>query len=152
LYEGPSPGLADELYKFAFVRNPWSYVASYYNYTKRHRRLPNPTLSFKEWVLTDAPRSNLEHNYCPHTVPLATTPQLQFLSVNGEVKMDFIGRYETLQSDLDRVMDHLNLDRVKLSMLNAGPSYDYRDMYDNELHDYIEKCFAWDIEYFGYTF
>lgn len=150
------PDVFDSLFKFAFVRNPWSYVASFYLYTKRHRRLLDRDISFADWLTMDpsVPRSTFQNKYCSHTVPITHTPQLSFLKLDGKIVMDYIGRFENLLDDFQTVVEKLSINEVRpLQQLNVAPtSYDYREMYDNRTHDHVALYFAEDINYFNYKF
>jgi hypothetical protein len=154
-YDSLHPSIFNALHKFAFIRDPWDYVASFFLYTERHNRLPKRNMSFKQWVLEPDPiKSVLQHKYCPHTVPVTRTPQLSFLTVNGGVQTDFIGKFERLEEDLRAVWRYLNLPgSPDLPRNNSNPNQtNYREMYDSETRDHVAHYFAPDIEYFNYSF
>jgi len=71
--------------------------------------------------------------------------------LDGAVIVDFIGRYETLATDLAYVGDRLGLP-LALPHLNRSAHAHYRDYYTDETRAIVAARFARDIERFGYTF
>jgi hypothetical protein len=65
--------------------------------------------------------------------------------------VDFVGRYETLQADFDRVMRHLKLD-LALPHLNRTRHEEYRSYYSDEARDRVAQLWALDIRNFSYVF
>ena len=53
----------------------------------------------------------------------------------GNVELDFVGHYETLQDDLDYICNCLNLPTTELPQLKAGfrDKTHYTKFYDDEL-------------------
>lgn len=137
----------DSYFKFTFVRNPWSRIYSWYinvmmdEYHQRDYGVDN-TISFpdflKRFVGQDA---------------LAT--QLYWIKdMKGDIPMDFIGRFENLRDDYDEVCRRIGLENKDLphETKAATKKRDYREIYDNETHDLVEKFYHEEIRLFGYTF
>lgn len=128
----------DQYYKFAFVRNPWDIVLSKY-----HRRQLKTIQPFEEWIQD------------PGNKDAHTFRQLNWLrDDNGDVRVDFIGRFETLEYDFETIIKHLNLCKVKLPHLNKGDHIQYNEApeYTDFAISYVAERAKEDIEYFGYTF
>ena len=53
---------------------------------------------------------------------------------NGDIIVDYIGRFENLEEDFDVVRDKLKI-KKKLHVINASVSGDYRSSYDNERNE-----------------
>jgi len=83
----------------AFVRSPWSRMVSMY------RGLPDGAKTFDEY-LARWPQAETAEFFKPW--------QAQFV---GE--SDFIGKFETLQADFDRLCDRVGLPRQELARLSA---------------------------------
>ena len=66
--------------------------------------------------------------------------------------MDFIGRFENLQNDFDRVMKVLGLPRQQLTHENPTRHRPYREYYDQETAAVIAERYRDDIDRFGYDF
>jgi hypothetical protein len=81
--------------------------------------------------------------------------QKRFLTdENGEIILDFIGRFETLQKDYEKILELLKLPKVKLAIVNQNPQLqrDYRSYYNEETKNIISEHHKEDIEMFGYSF
>lgn len=71
--------------------------------------------------------------------------------MDGRVLVDFIGRFETIESDFDRICRHLKLD-LALPHLNRTAHSDYRKSYSDEARARVGQLWAVDVDNFGYTF
>jgi len=69
----------------------------------------------------------------------------------GEVIVDFVGRYERLQADLDEVGGRLGIPAA-LPHLNRSSHRDYREYYTDETRDIVAARFARDLAQFDYRF
>jgi hypothetical protein len=85
-------------------------------------------------------------------------PQYLFLEIDGQLVMDFIGRFENLNSDFKYVCNKL-MQPYKLEHVNRSADQyigdiklDYREYYTKELRDMVGDIYARDIELFGYKF
>jgi chondroitin 4-sulfotransferase 11 len=121
-------------FKFAFVRNPWDRLVSKYFFDRKSGRSSEE--SFKNWAKS---RKGLK-------------PQLGYLTINDEVAVDFIGRYENLQEDFNIVCDKIGAPQQQLPHANKTKHKHYTKYYDAELREIIGERYAKDIEYFGYEF
>jgi hypothetical protein len=68
--------------------------------------------------------------------------------------VDYIGRFETLAIDFEKICRRLKLDPVPVlpHVFNSGRVRPYRDYYDDESQDWVRKRFARDITHLGYEF
>ena len=128
---------------FAVVRNPWAVMGSEYKYNKKHQTKKfrkNGYRNFKEFV-----RNPTGHRY-------HLKPQHTFINDN----IDFVGRFEKLQEDFNKVMKmygsafhDVPIELPKVNKTNHKP---YWEEYDSESRDIVAKCYAKDIDCFGYKF
>jgi hypothetical protein len=89
---------------------------------------------------------------CMHPVPHRY--QLDwFVSPHGDMLADFIGKYETLEADWERIGARLGIAQ-KLPRLNVNPERqrDYTSYYSERTRKVVAERFALDVEYFGYRF
>ena len=137
----------DSYFKFCFVRNPWDRAVSMYKY------LTNKTETFEQFLANGPgnPNSNLAYFFRPQT-DYALDP-------NNRVKVDFIGKFETLKEDLDPIITHLRLNselrhvnRSRTISDKTNNRSSYRDFYCQKTKKLIEKIYASDIETFNYKF
>lgn len=143
----------DKIFKFCFVRNPWDKVASEFSFRcLTYQNDLTESSIFADWVELAYCRKDPRY----YDWPKMFMPQLDWITdENGEIIVDFIGRFENLQNDFDEICDRLNIGRMKLPHLNisrnrSNPSY--QDFYDHETKTIVEKWFKKDIEFFSYEF
>lgn len=71
----------------------------------------------------------------------------------GEIIVNFVGRFENLHEDFNRVCDMIKVKRNKLKHVNDlsdRPHYSF--YYNLDSRNYVAEIFKWYIEVFGYTF
>jgi chondroitin 4-sulfotransferase 11 len=137
----------DSYYKFAFVRNPWDRLVS------RHRMCMEVMGNrFQTYVRNNHPEfSDFIRNGNSNALSRTGCNQLDYITDdNGNVLVDFIGRYENLEEDF-RNMDLAGC-AVKLPHINKSTHSDYRNYYTDETREIVAQRFAKDCEFFGYQF
>ncbi len=132
-------------YKFAFVRNSWSRAFSWYKNVvrdERHRKSLNISAdcSLLDFLKTSMYRWGLR-------------TQLYWLqNFEGKVEYDFIGRFENLSDDFEKVCNHLGIEDSKLPKLVVGDGQRYTDVYDPESIDIVASCYQEEIKLFSFEF
>jgi len=134
-------------FKFVFCRNPWDRLVSIYHYTlenwkdlyPNHKKIPIMFSSFETFV------KSCKHNKTP------TKSQSHFIKINGEVAVDYIGRFENYSKDWGVVCNYLNIS-LPLPHLNYSQHYSYTKYYTPELVDIVAKEFREDIRTFLYEY
>jgi hypothetical protein len=153
----------DDYYKFSFVRNPWSRLVSEYRYRNflSHK-------SFKDFVMNKLPSPGWDDKY-RHVMP-----QTEMLyDNNGNLLVDFVGRFERLQQDFMIVCEHLGFEDRQLPHINSSDKksreirrkarnllhqnkesslHQYTDFYDDETRAQVTRLYQADIDNFGYEF
>jgi hypothetical protein len=140
----------NNFYKFAFVRNPWDWQVSMYHFLLKETtniryeliKSMNSFEEYLEWVIrTDNPYPKR-----------ATKLQNEMITDdNGNLVVDFVGRYETLAQDFGYVCQILKLP-ISLPHLNQSTHRDYRSYYNVRTKKMVAEYYQADIELFGYTF
>ena len=79
--------------------------------------------------------------------------QSDFISrQNGELLVDFVGHYESLQQDFDRVCEHLGISKRQLNRINVSKSArSTLDSLDATSIEIINDYFSQDFDMFGYS-
>ena len=134
----------DDFFKFAFVRNPWDWLASTYNYlrdtpTHRHHRRVVTMKSFAEYVDFEIVRDKRS--------------QAAFVCSgdSDDVIVDFVGRFETLEEDFGSICQRIGID-ASLPHVNKTNHGDYRLHYSDVLIEKVGVHWQRDIGLFDYEF
>jgi chondroitin 4-sulfotransferase 11 len=135
------------LFSFAFVRNPFARLVSWYNMC--HERPSNRFM----WFVKDQSLTFRDFIIDPSDILGRTRlNQIDYISdSNGQFIVNFIGRYEQLEQDFDFICRELEFS-TELPHVNSTKSVDYRAYYDASTHQVVAQRFRRDIEAFGYTF
>jgi hypothetical protein len=139
------------LFKFAFVRNPWDLQVSSYHHIRRERpHLLNADESFEAFLHRKLDTSR-EWQY---HIDTSITPQTDYLvDLNGNLIVDFIGHYETLQQDFDHCCQRIGVPGIELPhRRKAEDRLVYREYYTPDTQALVSRAFARDIEMLGYEF
>ena len=155
------PGLAS-YWTAGFVRNPWARMLSWWRMMERFRDGAAQGIDryvdhlsrnrFAASIVDNHPdfesfllRATEEH-------PRLRKPQVRFLDVPGK-RADFIGRQESLETDLHAIYDHLGLEWLGLNSVNIDPGRpDYREVYTETTRRRVAELFEEDLAAFGYEF
>lgn len=135
--------LGDEMwssyFKFAFERNPWDRQVSLYFW-----RFPDPdTRPGFEAFLTERRYIRKARNWSIYTI-------------NDQLAVDRIGRYESLEDDLKAICDDLGagtpgpLPKLKTGTREGGRGY--RQYYTDQTRAIVADWYQKEIEAFGYEF
>jgi len=140
----------DGFYKFAFVRNPWDWQVSMYHFI-----LGEPSSTAYPLVKSlgcfDAYIEAVVGTEFPY--PKGTTKFQSEMVVDdaGNLIVDFLGRYETLNQDFSHICRKIGVD-ASLPHLNRSRHQDYRSYYNKHTKKLIEDHYARDNEFFGFDF
>lgn len=132
-------------FKFTFVRNPWLRTYSWYQnairdpiHQKNYRI--DPSLSFEQFVSQFIGTGFLR-------------PQTYWLkNFEGNIAMDFVGKFENLQQDFAQVCEKLDMNCVQLPHKIAGSKADPRREFTTRSIDLIADFYREEIQLFDYHF
>lgn len=137
-------------FKFAFVRNPWDRLVSFYFFHKKRTveslkfreqnqevtRIFDQAHTFEEWLLLES----------------YVRPQTAYLSDSkGNLMIDYVGKYETIEDDFAFICKHLKVDAA-LPHHNRSQHDSYRTYYTEATKAFVERKFYQDIKAFHYSF
>ncbi len=148
----PEPVYRD-LFKFTIVRNPWDLQVSSYHHI--HREKPYVLEGIKTF------EDFLKYKFDPerpYDYMLDTSAELQheyIIDLRGNVIVDFIGRYERLQTDFDTICERIGVSPFPLPHLRKGVERsgpDYRGYYTDELVELVGRHYQRDLDLLDYRF
>ena len=136
-------------FKYVIVRNPYDRVVSCWKNktTKKHAE------HYKNSVFTKATGVTFkkfvymfDEGYFNNDRHLLQ--QVDFIIDD----IDYIGKMENLQKDFDNVCDRVGMNSFTLPHRNATKHKQYREYYDKETREIIQKIYSRDMEFFDYEF
>ena len=136
----------DDLFSFAFVRNPWDWQVSLYHYMLREERHHQHELAksfscfsdYISWRCYQEPRF-----------------QADFIFNGNHCLVDYIGKMETIDVDIKQISKRIGVnlpDKFKAPHKNISNDTDYRAFYTDETRDLVAHTFEHDIKTFDYRF
>ena len=142
----------DQLFKFAFVRNPWDLQVSSFHHIRRER--PHylggheDFEGFLRWKLDP------ERPYQYHIDTSIERQSDYLIDLSGQVVVDFIGRYERLEGDFAEACRRIGIPAPGLPHQRQARDRrkDYRGYYSDATAELVARHFARDIEILGYRF
>ncbi len=129
--------------KFAFVRHPFDRFVSACAFLNRQNKdyQTNETRWMKLALLRRVFRERL----------LIRPQAHQLCDQHGLVALDFVGRYESLQSSIDSLFDILGLPKIDLQRRNSSKHGAYQEYLDAELTASLASFYKDDFELFNYS-
>lgn len=131
-------------FTFTFSRNPYDRLLSAHAYLvggfgnpgdiKYAKTLPK---DFKDFV-----KQGVDLNYL-HFLPMVSW-------INAPV--DFIGRMENYEADMNTLCDMINVPRWKVPHTNKSKHKHYTEYYDDETRDIVTTLYQKDLNHFKYSF
>jgi len=157
------PAAWKKCFKFAFVRNPYDRLVSGWKYFKGEENF-----SFNDFVqiitghkihrdmmatrrpkegqglmltLNGGATESIHHHLMPQLHPY-----------NHLKHADFIGRFENLQEDFDKICDQLNAPRQKVPHFNKTNHKHYSSYYNKSIKMMADQYYEEDLQKLGYHF
>lgn len=131
-------------FKFAIARNPYDWMVSLYVYireAKHHRDHPTvQKMTFFDFVQSEVERR--------------APRQFDFVSdEEGRLIVDFVGRFEHLQDDVEEICRRVGIPRTDITHRNQTRNRagrDWNSYYDDASRELVGSYFATDFDAFGY--
>ena len=145
----------DTFFSFAFVRNPFDHAVSHYEYMKQYRIAATArkvaAMSFEEYLRYRQKRPFWNDNLfsrCPD--------QTYFIEdAAGNMAIDKVLHFETLKTDFDWLVDHLDLEGAALPYVNKtrskSESRPMQSYYTDTARDLVLEIYDRDFDNFGYS-
>lgn len=124
-----------DMFSFSFVRNPYTRIISLYKFIKRYRHLT--FLGFCQYL-----NVNKQVN----------VNQYKYLTLQNEIPLDFVGRYENIKEDFNNVCEEIGIPEryIDLGFEHKQNLINYKDYYCDESKKIIDEIFDMDFKTFDY--
>lgn len=137
------PGIWKGYFKFAVVRNPFDrFVSSCFFLNRDKANFADEAAAFMKERL---PRQRFQQRV------LVRPQHRQLCTLDNQLAMDFVGRYENLQESYDTICDRLGLPRSTLDRKNESQHSKYDSYYDDELRQLVREFYKDDFRIFDYN-
>lgn len=158
----------EEYFSFAFVRNPWDRMVSWYamietakkelSLFKRFRKKPFRSELWNYAIKNSHDFESFLEN-CTDTIfdlgcnkSFAYNQADYLTGPDGNIIVDFVGRFENISADSDHVFRTLGLESASLPKLNQTKHTHYSSWYNDKTRALVAERFARDIALFGFEF
>lgn len=139
----------ERYFKFALVRNPWHRAISQIRYLKKNtgtQLFKGDTLKQNVEILCNTTRwiwgQDLGAQQCDY-----------LRGANGDLEMDFIGRFESLHQDFNTICVRLGIQTPELPhIFRSEVANRYANDLDRESIELIRRKYADDVRLFGYDY
>jgi hypothetical protein len=145
-------------FKFAFVRNPWDRLVSWWAMFEGRKRAELESGQrlgkFAQYVLANARSFDEFLSNCTAEIEdrdgrkFIFRNQVDYLSKD----IDFVGRFENIESDFSCVAKRIGNPDARLPLLNKSKRTEYTSYYTPVTRDLVAEKYARDIQEFGYRF
>jgi len=137
-----------DYFKFAIVRNPYTrMISAYYYLYEQNRELYG---EFKDFIMAlPALASHVEKLRGSHTIS-----QLHYTHIDGAQVVDYVGRFEDLETCVREINSQLGIDaalpKVNTARHPGYPAGDKRAAYDDAMVQVMQDVFRGDFDEYGY--
>jgi hypothetical protein len=149
-------------FKFAFVRNPWERLVSWWAMIDRLRPKYREGALFNRFQSSVLARARTFEEFldnCGDEIvdddgrKCIYRNQIDYVcDGSGALMVDFVGRFETLSRDFDVIARKLVGKSIALPHVNMSEHLDYVDYYNPASKKKVERKYERDIEAWGYRF
>ena len=134
----------ESYFKFAFVRNPFDRFVSCCFFLNRED--PNFESTAVAFMKERLQRTRFQQR-------VLVRPQYrQLCTANGDIALDYVGRYENLQESYDFICERIGLPKDELGKNNSSEHSRYTKYYDDDLRQKVADFYDEDLRLFSYDF
>lgn len=144
----------DECFKFSLVRNPWDWFVSHFFWDlkvyHRNEKVGHPQKYRRKFIVEEC-----QSNFITYCKKGAERPDWFKFPCMKEYSagVDFVGRFENIQKDFDKVCDAIKSPRKKLAHLKKpDPRPHYSHFYDDKCIEIVYNIMRKDVDHYGYLF
>jgi hypothetical protein len=142
----------ENYFKFTMVRNPWDRAVSQIEYLRRS--FPEAAALFSGRTFKENLRIYCQTRMMVRGHDLSACQTDYLIDDYGAIRIDFIGRFESLQNDFEKICEQIGIlpAPVLEHAFNSERHEHYSSYYDQESAGWIRHRFARDIDNLGYQF
>lgn len=151
-YERHFPQFVEGAFKFCFVRNPLERAHSAYRYLRSNKSIERDLPAHQMVMRYESFDSFVQKWLCEETAQkqMHFAPQWLFLCDSlGQLRMDFIGRQESMAADFDHICSKLGL-QASLGQVNVSQEGRGAPQFETQTVDRIMRVYERDYELLGY--
>jgi len=142
--------------KISIARNPWDRTVSNFYWEKRKDPMLNPKKQFYHYLGVPFNEIGQLRKLFSEFIKSDKSPNNDsFYTIDDQLCVDFVIRYETLVEDYSEICKKLELPARTLPRLKGGirqGRYHYSDYYDQESKALVAERHKNDLRLFGYQF
>lgn len=151
-------GRWEQCFKFTFVRDPYSRFISGWNFILSNPYMSENLIDNEEYHRCEDLQYSIDHMNDFSDIAYNHVFLSQYahvLNKDGINDMDFIGKHESLENDLEIILKKLGFETIihnkekKVNKNKIDYVY-YKEYYTQEILDFVNKQFEIDFKEFGY--
>jgi hypothetical protein len=137
------PSIWTDFFKFCTVRDPYDRFLSYCYFVNRdNSQMLHEPLDTMKRIIQDKKAKQ----------EILLRPQYEFVTdEDGQLAVDYVCRFEALQTHFDAVCRRLDLPPTSLQRINVTNSRSSKSVYDEELKGMVQEEYRIDFEMFDYS-
>lgn len=133
----------DNYFKFGFIRNPFDWIVSWYNFRKKVNNSNNTkNIKFKDWLMN---LNSTAYDF----IGLGLNVKQSDILTSPLINLDFMGKHQNVCSDLDKACKQIGIPPVQLPNHNTSKNVESKDYYDSESLEFVHRIFAKDFDLFN---
>ena len=140
-------------FSFAFVRNPWDLMVSSYHWWLQTAPIwKHLHAEIKEIEKLGSFDHFMHSKYGQEMINESKGTMFDWISENDEVIVDFVGRFENIQEDWEKICVHLGSEPTTMPHINKTRRRNYQQYYTPETRQIVYERFQKVIDLYGYEF
>jgi hypothetical protein len=148
----------DDYFKFSFVRNPWNRMGSmflnteYYNINTNGSGIIDISKYKEKWGFPILVENDYRFSKREDVLNEKHTENQVYGNILDE-ELDFIGKFENLQQDIQFIKDKLNIvNDFNFHLMKSDNTKNYTEYYDDKTKEEVYNLYKNDIIKYNYDF
>ena len=154
-----NPHAWNNYFKFTFVRNPYTHAVSDWMFDEKNWSIISENTYINEKKFTKKnfivylkkikKQIKNKKNYYHEMLPFN-----KIYTINGKIAVDFVGKFENLKRDINKIHKKLRLPKKRFYFPHTkkNKKTDYLEYYNQESKKLVEEIWSKEFEFFKYKF